>query len=535
LDVIEMGWNTAVYKLFKNIESNGFPFLSSDDETQMFASNLLYRLGCIHLLKRTAEMLKTGILLSQISENKYSFKRTEIANSQHIDFLELGYLNKIDEEIKNRKNKNYHGWDLTNHYDLDKILNKEGNYLSVGDKTFNRSLLIHDIENLMNPLVFQWSIKPTMIGYDTTEKIDWHFLTIASLLVNDWRDEAGIHPRILIDDITGAHLTSIMVLIVSFHLKHIVYVQIAKEKFNSISTHESSTIWCEYNQLMDDIVIFTGFEKFIVKKALGIITMKYEDINILENNSTKFKPLLIDIGNDFIIRPISSILINPFHAIFLILENRYPNFKHVVSEPREEWLRKKIYALFGGTRYQTIDGNVNLRINGKNITDIDAAIFDNTTGELALIQIKWQDFFTNDVKKLRSKASNLTKELDEWSEKVDNWILINGAFELAKSLRLKIKGGGKITKILLFGISKNIARTQGFGFKTKAEKLAICNWAQFQRNRFEIGPVNNVLSALFMKIKEQENIKANLKAMPVSFKIGEKIFYYEDLWSYNED
>jgi hypothetical protein len=46
------------------------------------------------------------------------------------------------------------------------------------------------------------------------------------------------------------------------------------------------------------------------------------------------------------------------------------------------------------------------------LTDIDAVIFDRLTGELALFQLKWQDYSTNSLRETRSKASNLVKELD---------------------------------------------------------------------------------------------------------------------------
>ena len=49
--------------------------------------------------------------------------------------------------------------------------------------------------------------------------------------------------------------------------------------------------------------------------------------------------------------------------------------------------------MFSGVKYITIDGNIKLRTGKKIVTDIDAAIFDRTTGELAIFQIKWQDFF----------------------------------------------------------------------------------------------------------------------------------------------
>lgn len=531
LDILKMGWNLATFNLFKPRSIKGFPFMQSNKKTRSYASAILYRFGCVILLRRTAEMVKTGLLLAEKNGEIFTFKKSEIVNAQFIDDMEFVYLRKLNESIKSNTNKYYLGWNITEHVNLETVINKEGNYLSFDNTSFYPEFLIPHIETLMIPLVKPWNIYPTMISYGSTEEIDYHFLVKSSELVKSWRDEAGLHPEVLINGITGAHLMSITILIVSFHLKHMSYVKIASENYPDISTSESVSIWTPLNELIQDIVLFTGFSSIIVTKALDAIIFKSEDIILLEKHSSKFMPLLMDIGNGFLIRPVSSILRNPFFSIFSILEHRYPNFKHDVSKPREEWLRTHLYAIFAGARYQTIKGNVNLRNKGITITDIDAAIFDNFTGELAIFQIKWQDFFFNDVKKLRSKASNLTRELDEWAEKITNWIDSNNTNELAKCLRLKVIKDRNITKIFLFGISKNAARMHGYGFKTKSENLAICNWPQFQRNRFEVGPANTVISKLFEVLKEQENETVTPKPLPVTFNFADKKMCFEDLWN----
>jgi hypothetical protein len=199
-------------------------------------------------------------------------------------------------------------------------------------------------------------------------------------------------------------------------------------------------------------------------------------------------------------------------------------------------MRTHLYALFLGVRYQRIEGNVKLKEDGKTITDIDAAIYDNLTGELALFQIKWQDFYYNDVRKLRSRASNLTKDLDEWAEKVSHWINIHPKTELIKNLRLV--DGTVVNEVFLFGISRNKARMQGYGYAIKSENLAIANWPQFARNRFEIGPAERVFYSLFNKLKLQEKEKIEPIPFPVTFNIGDQNLEFRDLyngWKTNED
>jgi len=49
----------------------------------------------------------------------------------------------------------------------------------------------------------------------------------------------------------------------------------------------------------------------------------------------------------------------------------------------------EIYALFQGTWYKRIDGNVRISSGNRILTDIDGAVSATVNCELALFQIKW--------------------------------------------------------------------------------------------------------------------------------------------------
>lgn len=178
----------------------------------------------------------------------------------------------------------------------------------------------------------------------------------------------------------------------------------------------------------------------------------------------------------------------------------------------------------------TIDGNINIRNNGKVVTDIDAAIFDRVSWELALFQIKWQDFHYNDVKKLRSRASNLVKSLDDWATKVEEWIGINGMQQLSQTLRLKLVWNDSINKVILFWISRNASRMEWYWFNLTVKNLAIWNWPQFVKNRFEIWPSEKVFTDLFETLKNQENKRLKTKSFPFEFSVGDKKIILNDIW-----
>ncbi len=70
------------------------------------------------------------------------------------------------------------------------------------------------------------------------------------------------------------------------------------------------------------------------------------------------------------------------------------------------------------------------------MTDIYAAVLDMTTGELAIFQLKWQDFGYNDLLRIRSKATKFVERVDTWSSQTLEWIDEFGNAALCHNLRL---------------------------------------------------------------------------------------------------
>ncbi|MBL0357698.1 MAG: hypothetical protein IPP72_12815 [Chitinophagaceae bacterium] len=307
-------------------------------------------------------------------------------------------------------------------------------------------------------------------------------------------------------------------------------------KYPEILIPQSLSIWNPTNELIDDISNFTGINQDVVKEAMDAITLKPRDVKFLKKHTYRFRPLLIEIGTGFVLRPVSSILRNPLHSVYDLLESRDSGIGDRISGFREDWFRIYLNAMFAGTRYQKAEYNIKISKNGNWITDVDAFIYDNLTGELALIQIKWQNYFTNDVKKLRSKAKNFVTEINIWAEKMLNWIDCTDVSQIIKNFQLK-NSGGKVTKskIYLFGLAKSSARMQGYGYKLNNEKIAIGTWAQFARNRTEVGPAPLVISKLFQNLKEEENAKIQSKPIPIKISFAGITLDFKDIWSVTEE
>lgn len=532
LDLIRWGWNRAVEYLFVAVETpDAFPILESTTESRLMAFNLLRQFGRSVLIQRTSEMIRFGFFNVESNERGFSLRSGGDAKDQFLDHLEFFHLEELENVMSENVPGFLNGWQLIDLKDYSKFREELGFFSMHDNERPLEGSILENVDELMVPLIHPWnSGHGMMVGYDADPRVDDHFLALALEQVLKWRVEAGIHPDTKFGELTGTYLTAIVTYVVALHMKHIRFCLLAMTKYPEISIPQSLTIWGPFNELAESVADFSGLDISLVKKALSEITMRPTEVSSLRNMTTLFIPLLISLDNGFVLRPVSSLIQNPFSSTITLQKWRNSSIRNRISEPREHWMRTELYAVFQGTRYLRVDGNINIRNGNKVVTDIDAAIFDTMSGELALFQIKWQDYFTNDVRELRSKASNLTKEMDDWANKVNAWINENGRERLARALRLNLPTGMSISSIYMFGISRTFARMRGYGFSTSNENLALANWPQFRRIRHETGPVERVFHSLFETLRVQMNENAAVQPLPVTIQVADTFIHFADLW-----
>lgn len=531
-EVLINGWKLAARYLLTPIKLAALPSFESTKEIRTFAFGLLHKFGQTVLLNRVEEMIRARFLKIESSQDGFIVSSTSRTKNQLLDNLEFKRVANLKAQLNDLPTEFFGGWRIFDIDNLSTVENRPGAFMSARRSHPLGHLRCENVDELMLPLIRPWnSGRGIMMAYGALPEVDDHFLAEATLLVDRWRNEIGLHPSAVLGSCTGTDLTLIVAFITALHMKHVRFARLAMENFPEISIPQSLTIWGPLSELEDSIVDYSSLERSTVRNALNAITLRADEATQLATVTGQFIPLLVDLGNELVLRPVSSLARNPFATVRALLELRDPKLRHQIGKPREEWLRTDLYNLFQGTRYQRVAGTIKIR-DGKNIvTDIDAAVLDTLTGELALFQLKWQDYFTNDVRELRSKAYNLTKELDRWAQKVEAWIEKKGKNEVARALRLKSNKRTTVSHIYLFGLSRTYARTRGFGYTIANEMLAIANWPQFVRARHEIGPAKRVFSKLFEQLKQEMDATVKSKPLPFTIQTGNATIRFEDLWN----
>jgi hypothetical protein len=528
VDLMYWGWNRAVSELFESLEFPGaFPLMESTHESRSFAANLMQEFGKVSLLRRLADMSVRGI--SEISRDgdDFQIRMCEHARAQYADFMETDRLRYSEAQL----HFSTAGWTVASMRDVLRFPNMPGNYVALADDPVKRWLR-PDIEELLKPLVNPWDTgRGLMVGYSSSLEVDKHYIAKALAMVTHWQDESGIHPNAKLGTITGADIASVGSALISLHAKHFDCVSVAKKLYCQVSVAQSLTIWGPRASLEESISIISGCSEKVVHAVFNVLAMTSEQARKLTEHSTPLIPLLFDLGNGFILRPLACLTRNPFTAARTQHQWLDTRTENAVAADREDWMRKQLYGMFDGKRYIRYPGNLKLRSDGAILTDVDAVVYDRLTGDVGLFQLKWQDYSTNDVRQLRSKASNLSVELTDWADKITLWINKNGVSALNNSLRLKQKRHEAVRKVLLFAISKSVSRTQGYGIETSAPSLAMAVWPQFVRVRMEIGPSQWSLRDLHTQLLREYDQIPEVVPMPALIGVTGATLHIHDLWN----
>ncbi|TAM13859.1 MAG: hypothetical protein EPN65_22180 [Pandoraea sp.] len=531
-DLMYWGWNRAVAELFEPLDQPGaFPLMESTQKSREFATGLMQEFGKVSLLRRLADMSERGIMEVTRKGDEFQVRMGRDARAQFADAAELDRLKAAEARMP----LSSAGWTMASMRDALQFPGMPGNYIAIADAPVKRWLR-PDIEELIKPLVRPLDTgRGVMVAYDASIEVDQHYLAEALALATRWREDSGIHPKAMLGSITGADIVGVGAALISLHSKHFGCVSVAKKLFSQVSVAQSLTIWGPRAALEASISILSDRPAPIVHAAFNTLAMTSEQAKRLADHSTPLIPLLFDLGNGFILRPVSCLTRNPFTAAKTQHQWLDPRSEHAVAVDREDWMRTHLYAMFGGMRYIHFPGSLKLRRGGSILTDIDAVVYDRLTGDVGLFQLKWQDYSTNDVRQLQSKAANLSAELVDWSAKVKSWIEENGISALDKSLRLKRKRREAVRGILLFAISRSLARTQGYGIKTEAPDLAMAVWPQFVRARMESGPSALSLREIHARLIEEHGQVPNVQPMPASLRIAGATLHIHDFWNRTDD
>ncbi|MFC3672960.1 hypothetical protein ACFS32_11575 [Novosphingobium pokkalii] len=277
-DVMSRGWNPLLhYGLPRLPKTVGIPIQESTATTRSHARSLLHSFGASAILEKAADMALHGFLTGQETENGLNLKFTVGHDSDH-------FLDQLEADA------------------LETALNGGEDRESTGLMT------AAEVDDLTGALVFPFETgHGTMVGYDADPRLDAHFIQLVGQRVSEWRDEAGIHPDVQSNQLDGADVAAVVMLLASVYLKHIWFVGVGSKRLSEINYCMSLTIWNRPDELIESISSFTGIDAERIERTLRAIVVTRDDAAYFGAEPTPFMPMLLEISEGYWLSPVSSV------------------------------------------------------------------------------------------------------------------------------------------------------------------------------------------------------------------------------------
>jgi hypothetical protein len=507
-DILVRGWNILFALLMQRKgEFSGVPLRASVPELRQAVMGMLHFAGRYVLLSRTAEMVRQGMVSANADGDAIELELSKRTLTDH-----------FHDQVDHRKFAELNG----------KALQK---YRAIALESQDAQR----IRDMMGRLTFPWhTSQGVMVGYTADPDIDAYFLTAVTEDTLQWRDDAGIHPQADLGTCSGELLTTVVHVLMSFCIKHIMFVEEALKTHRGINQHMSLTIWKTRAELLQSLEVATGAAEQELTAALDLITVRPRDASFFLTEQAPGMPLLIEISEGYLLTPVSAAFRNPLNCIRMLRESTSEPIRNAFRQHRERWMVEDLYALFEGPRFRCVPAPIKLRRDGKIITDLDAAILDVATSELVLFQLKWQDFSTSNIKAQRSRAKNFSDQVENWAQKIISWIDEFGISALCRAVKVGPIEGREPSRVRLIAIGRSNARFRSYGY-TISDDVLVLPWSQFVRLRLAIGPGQDFFRLLMDSVIQEGASPIDRKPLPYIIERRGLRLIFRDIWSDLQD
>ena len=172
----------------------------------------------------------------------------------------------------------------------------------------------------------------------------------------------------------------------------------------------------------------------------------------------------------------------PMEFLLEELRSKHEKEWNIANQERESIWRDEIYAILPTDPKRfvvTRERKPIKRADKSELTDIDALVFDRSTGVLGLLQLKWQDVFARDMAKRASKSANFVLKAGDWVNRTHTWLRGRSMEKVFEQLSLRKRDAERCTEIKLIVLGRYFAHFSGQ--HTPDPRAAWGTWGQVQR------------------------------------------------------
>jgi hypothetical protein len=488
------GVNQALRRVIpKSLSSQPFKELPSTQSTRDQVDDFVFACGVLELGLLCDGSLRDGVLNGEIRHHTNG----EVKNLEEVLVLRKAISSYSDEEIGMTGLR----WSSRRVQAID---NKQEKRL---EKRHRK--MFSDLEKRVD-LLGGWRVH-----FTSTPEIDQYFVEWARLYLRRIYSQELLTADDKIGGRPFSNYVEVLSLLSGMSQQRIANASILIGRYPAAHIRNLLTAFSDRGTLIVTIARRLDAERKEIEEIIKSLTLFDEnlDAHTLKGQAA-WAPIVQASENTYLL-PNFGLEIDPFLFLFADLKSRYEkDWFRLANEREGRWI-EEFGKLFVGPRWQTNTRNLKLRSGGKIETDIDFAVFDRKTNELALFQLKWQHPVGYDDRARRSARTNFVKECNRWVNTVTSWLDRFGAEELQNRLGFDCPAA---PKVLFFVLGRYHAHYAGFD--DHDSRAIWSDWAHFRRVRIH-GPKRS-LSQLAADLQSEINrSRKSKKGQSLMFPIGD--------------
>ncbi|MDG1130463.1 MAG: hypothetical protein P8N68_15330 [Paracoccaceae bacterium] len=186
--------------------------------------------------------------------------------------------------------------------------------------------------------------------------------------------------------------------------------------------------------------------------------------------------MLIEFSDSSILRCLAGPQENPIQVLLNGLRHHFPNDYNANQQKREASPQQAIKRILQGAFDRLkFKNNVVLKDKGRDLTDIDLVVAEESSNSVLLFQIKAQDSYGSELNARLNRSKRFSEESRRWVDVTKSWLSRTDARELRR--RFGMKSSSEAPKVRLIVLSRFFAH---FGFEQGTpEDVTYCTWYQF--------------------------------------------------------
>lgn len=411
-----------------------------DDQHKILYTELIYSCGIIGWMQSMIDDVKAGYL-----------SYTSLFNHVRIKFREKYHWNEYLE-------KEHLTW-----YSATIARLQQDEYEKSNAK-------LPEILDKISRSVFVW--RDHFMGYSNDIETEAYFNELAYLDAKQTVEWDMFPGECLFNDIYYGDIVQSIIDFSGYSIKHMYCANALKALHPKLI---SENLFICISVEGDLVHLIASNQKIDIKNAKIILdTLSLTSNNRDYYNHTKASCApLIKVSRQQYVRSIWGFLDGAFEFALFRLHDSFPKDWDRNVNTRERTFKEHLYLLFDNDRFLCVPHTILIESDGQVSTDIDAAVIDKVTGEIALFQLKWQDPIGYSSFALKSKKNNYKEQTEKWINAVDKWIKNCNEAELASKLGIKKKYVRK-NRILLFVLGRHHGNYSGHSKPTSK-----CVWVQW--------------------------------------------------------